>query len=371
MASLLKNRASLVVSAVLLTPILLVGNGCAKIAEPRPPQIHIPKPGVDLAVRQLADSVVLTVSFPVQNTDGSESKTLQTLEVLRITENANAIKNPEPLSERQFINTAVRILSIPSSRFPDYLQDKEFVIPDKLLFPDKSVIYSNAFRYAVLFVNNHNQSAGLSNQVLIAPVPIPSSPAGFSAKVTENSIRLTWLAPSENMDGSRPARIAGYNIYKSENAGKFSSTSINRDPVQTPEFEDRSFEFDRSYYYEITVLGSRQNPFAESNRSAVLTVIPRDVFPPAPPKDFSAIVQEGTTILLWAPSPSPDVAGYRIYRREEGTTDRQLLTKELIATFSFRDTDVKSDRRYEYLIKAVDTHGNESTEVIATSESLK
>jgi hypothetical protein len=371
MACLLKDHASLVISAVLSALILLLGNGCAKIAEPRPPQIHIPKPGVDLAARQLADSVVLTVSFPGENTDGSESKSLQTLELLRTTENANAIENPAPLPEPQFIIRAVRILSIPSSRFPDYLHDKEFVIRDKLAFPDKSVIYSSAYRYAVLFINNHNQSAGLSNQVLITPVPIPSSPGGLSAKVTENAIDLTWVAPSENTDGSRPARIAGYNIYRSDDARKFPSTPINRDLVQTPEFEDCSFEFDRTYYYEVTVLASRQNPFAESDRSAVLTVSPRDVFPPAPPGDFNAIVQERATILLWAPSPSPDVAGYRIYRREEGTTERQLLTKELIAGLSFRDNDVRSDRRYEYLIKAVDKHGNESAEAIATSESLK
>jgi len=182
MASLLNNRASLVVSAALLTLVLLLGNACAKIAEPRPPQIHIPKPGVDLAVRQLADSVVLTVSFPGQNTDGSESKNLQSVELLRTTENADAIENPGPLPEEQFINKAVRILSIPSSRFPDYLQDKEFVIRDKLLFPEKSVIYSNAFRYAVLFVNNHNQSAGLSNQVLITQFPFRLLPPVFQPK---------------------------------------------------------------------------------------------------------------------------------------------------------------------------------------------
>ena len=369
MASLPNNRASLIASGTLLTWILLLGNGCAKIAEPRPPQVHIPKTGVDLAARQLADSIVLTVSVPGQNTDGTESENLQSVEVLRATEDASPISKALP--EPEFIKKAVRVLSIPSSRFPDYLRGKEFVIPDKLQFDDKSAIYTHAFRYAVLFMNNHNQNAGPSNQVLIAPVPIPFSPADLSAKVMEDSIDLKWAAPSENMDGSRPARIAGYNIYRSEDAHKFPATPINHDPVQTPEFKDRSFEFDKTYYYVVTVLASLQNPFAESNRSATVKVTPLDIFPPAPPKDFNAISQNGAVILLWTPSPSPDVAGYRIYRREEGTKEKQLLTKELITGLGFRDTDVQSDRKYEYLITAVDTHGNESAEVTAANDSIQ
>jgi hypothetical protein len=371
MSSLLKNRAPLILWGAFLTVILLLGNGCAKIAEPQTPKIHIPKPGVDLTARQLADSVVLTVSFPQQNTDGTESKTLQTVELLRTTENADVIKKPGPLSEPQFIKRAVRVLSIPSSRFPDYLQDKQFVLQDRLRFTEKSWIYSSAFRYAVRFINNHNQSAGLSNQVLIAPVPIPPAPSALSSRTTEHSIDLTWATPTENMNGSKPARVAGYNIYRSEDAGKFPSTPINRDPVPNPEFQDRSFAFDKTYYYRVTVVGSRQNPWAESNPSEILSVTPRDVFPPEPPKDFSAIVEDATIILVWAPSASSDVAGYRIYRQEEGTAGRQLLTKDLLAGLSLRDSDVKSDRRYKYFIKAVDTHGNESAEVTATNESIK
>ncbi len=358
------------ISAALLTLIPLLGSGCAKIADPQPPKVRLARPGTDLAARQLADSVVLTLSSPEENTDGSPVTNMRSLEVLRTAENTKSVESRAPLPDPLFMTKAVRILSIPSSRFPDYLHEKQFVIEDKLLFPDKFVIYSFVFRYAVLFTNNHNQTAGLSNQVSITPVPIPGAPTGLSAKITESSLNLRWTAPLENMDGSKPARIAGYNIYKTENTGRFPSTPLNREPVQSPEFEDRSFEFDKTYYYEITVLGSRQDPFAESSRSEMLAVAPKDIFPPAAPKDFNALAQDGIILLIWSPSSSTDLAGYRIYRWERGTTGKQVLT-ELTAGLNFRDTEVTAGKEYEYSIKAIDTHGNESEEVIAIRESLK
>ena len=42
----------------------LFSAGCAKVGEPQPPEIRVPKPAVDLAARQSAGDVVLTVSIP-------------------------------------------------------------------------------------------------------------------------------------------------------------------------------------------------------------------------------------------------------------------------------------------------------------------
>jgi fibronectin type 3 domain-containing protein len=230
------------------------------------------------------------------------------------------------------------------------------------------MIYSSSFRYAVLFANNRNKAAGLSNQVLIKPLPIPLPPSGLSAEITEGSINLKWALPSENMDGSKPARIAGYNIYKAEEPRMLPAAPINSDPVQNPAYEDHSFQFDKTYYYAVSIVGNIANPRAESQLSEVLSAVSRDVFPPAPPKNFTALPDGGSILLLWAPSVSPDVAGYRIYRIEEGTKTEQLLQNELIITLSYRDNHVNSDKRCQYRILAVDTHGNESTPVLAAVE---
>jgi hypothetical protein len=368
--SMLLNRSHLrtqfakfMLNVALFAAALASGAGCAKIAEPLPPEARIPKPAADLEAFQLADSVVLRVSRPVRNTNGSPVTTLQEVQLLRLTGNRNAGEDGQALSQKQFLEQANPILTIAAPHFSDYLHNEAFVIQDSLPFPQKSMIYSSAFRYAVLFVNNKNQAAGLSNQVRIAPVPIPPAPENLSSEVTETSIRLKWTPPSRNMDGSVPANIAGYNIYRSEEPETSASTPINFNPVQKPEYEDSNFQFDKTYYYRVRTVGSLKNPYAESLPSAIHPVTPRDIFPPNPPENFNAVQEGSSIILLWTPSSSADVAGYKLYRRINGTKTPRLLQNELITALSFRDNTIDPNTNYEYIIQAVDTHGNESTPV--------
>jgi hypothetical protein len=345
--------------------LMLLTAGCAKIGEPQPPEIQIPEAAADLTVKQLSDRVVLTVSKPSRNTNGSAVADLRSLEVYRLAGDPNA-EAANPLPKESFASQAMPVFSIPAARFPEYSDGAGFTIEDKLLTPNRSTIYSRLFRYAVLFVNNKNQAAGFSNQAAIAPVPIPLPPANLSADVAELFIHLKWSAPTENMNGSSPPRIAGYKVYRSEEAQKFPSIPMNSDLITNPEFKDGVFQFDKTYYYRISVVGKLQDPYAESLPSEVLSVPTKDIFPPAPPGSFNAIHENGTAYLLWFPSSSPDVAGYRIHRLEEGESEKHLLKTGLITIPNFQDNDLKPGRKYEYFLTALDAHGNESAAVRAT-----
>ena len=349
---------------VLMAAVYVFNAGCARIADPQPPKILIPKSASDLTAHQLADSVVLTVSLPESNTDGSKTATLQRVDVFRIQEPSIKDESLPPLQEKQFLAQAARVQSISKTQFPDHLNGKTFIVRDEPQIPPDPGFYTSAFRYAVAFVNRKGQAAGLSNQATIRPIPLPAPPQDISGEVTENAVRLKWTPPSQ-IEGLKPAVIEGYNIYRSEQPEVFPSMPINPIPVTQPEFEDRQFQFNRTYYYAVSTIGSLQNPFAESLRSRTLMLETRDVFPPAPPKDFNALFEKGEVILLWAPSASPDVAGYRITRQEQGTAARQLLNQEVIPSLSFRDTRVESGKRYEYTLQAVDRYGNESVAVRA------
>lgn len=346
--------------AILSACGLLLCSGCAKIAEPQPPRIRIPKPAGDLTVRQLADSVVLTFSMPEENTDGSPVTNLRSVDVYRLAGRPGEGQNPVPIPEEEFLRRASLILSIPESRLPDYRSEKSIVIRDELLLPEKSSMYESTFRYAVLFVNKNNQAAGFSNQAAIQPVPIPTAPTALSGEVTEHAINLKWTPPVENMDGSRPARLEGYNIYRSEDPKQMPTKPINSAPVPTPFYEDRDFQFDRTYYYAVSTVGRTKNPQAESIFSDISSIITRDVFPPAPPAGFTAVSDGDKVLLIWGPSPSTDVAGYRILRSDKGGAPRSLHSG-LISALSYRDSGAEKTSRYSVI--AVDGHGNESPAV--------
>jgi len=357
------------VFAFLFIAALLSIAGCAKMGEPQPPEIFIPEAAVDLTANQRADTILLRVSIPRRNTNGSEVTTLQNVDVYRHAADTSRIRHSNPISADQFWREAEQILSIPETRISEYAQQDLLIFEDRFSGLEQSLIYTHAFRYAVLFVNNKKQAAGFSNQALIAPVRMPPSPTGLVAKVTETSIDLQWEAALENIEGTDTERISGYNIYRSTERDRIPPIPVNPAPLKRPEYNDVQFNFDRTYYYRVSVIDGLRDSPAESLLSIEVAVTPRDVFPPQPAENINVLPEEGFILLLWNPSPSADVAGYRITRREEGTTTRQLLNQELIPDHSYRDKDIHSGKKYEYVLTAIDTSGNESSAVQAETET--
>ena len=326
---------------------------CAKIADPQPPEVLIPKAATDLAARQIGSKIVLAVSMPVENTNGARTLTLGAVEVFRL---AGDRSDTGPLEQDAFLTAAERIFGIPAARLAAFLDNGRLAFTDPSA-NDPQTLYSQGYRYAVRFINKHNQTSGLSNQAFIAPVPIPAAPDGLTSSVMRDRILLAWRVPARNADGSSPARIAGYNVYRTRDPKAFPPLPVNAGPLPGPEYEDREFEFDQLYYYVVTVVGSREAPYAESLPSQALAVTPRDIFPPGAPRNLSCVLQNGV-VLLWEPPDDADLAGYRVIREEADGTGRMVLQDEPAAALSFRDQTAVAGKKYQYSVVAVDRKGN-------------
>jgi hypothetical protein len=339
-------------------------NSCAKTGEPQPPQVLVPMAAQDLEARQYGDRIRLSVSPPALNTNGSRVTTLDRIEWFRATFRR---LDPGPLPEDVFLAQADPIGTTAAADMQPFLQNERLVFWDSGP-ADRSSLYSDGFVYAVRFINRRNQTAGLSNQVFIAPLVIPAAPEGLAFELFPDHIRLVWKTPAKNADGSVPARIAGYNLYRSLDPLALPPLPLNSDPLPDPEFEDRNFQWDTTLYYAVSVIGNRDNPHAESLPSLPLAVRVRDVFPPGMPQNLTALPEKSVVTLLWRPPEDEDLAGYRVFRREEGASAAVLLNPELLATPSFRDDRVVQGKKYEYSVVAVDTHGNESRAAVTTVE---
>ena len=338
---------------------------CAKLGEPQPPQLLVPKPAIDLEARQYSNRIQLTVSQPAENTNGSRVTTLDRIEVSRLVGDRT---NAGPIPEDIFLAGAREILNVPATQVPKYLVGDRLVFQDTPGGSDPASLSKSGFHYAVRFINRSNQTAGFSNQVFVAPLALPSAPAGLAFGLFRDYIRLTWDAPDKNIDGSVPPRIIGYNLYRTGDPKTPAAAPLNPEPIPRPEYQDRDFEFDKTYYYAVSVVASKENPYAESDPSGLLAVPARDTFPPGSPKNLTSVVEKGVVTLLWSPPEDADVAGYRVYRREDGSAENVPLQEQLITTLSFRDQQVVPGKKYEYNIVAVDTHGNVSRPAITTVE---
>jgi fibronectin type 3 domain-containing protein len=111
----------------------------------------------------------------------------------------------------------------------------------------------------------------------------------------------------------------------------------------------------------------------EGEDSPEVKVFAHDTFPPAQPTGvqavFSGVGQKPFIDVTWAPNTDEDLAGYNVYRHEQGT-EPQKLNAKLLATPSFRDDAVQPGHTYIYAISAVDLRNNESQRSEESSETV-
>jgi PKD repeat protein len=68
----------------------------------------------------------------------------------------------------------------------------------------------------------------------------------------------------------------------------------------------------------------------------------------------------GKVVLEWSPSTDPDVAGYRIYRREGATGTWEMVAELGPTTTEYTDEKVEPGKTYRYRVEAFDADGNEA-----------
>lgn len=116
-----------------------------------------------------------------------------------------------------------------------------------------------------------------------------------------------------------------------------------------------------TYEYRLTAVDTAGN---RSVPSEPMGGVPRDTEPPQPPKAFNARVEPGAggVMLSWEPSPSNDVAHYRLFRAEGETGGAFAPISADIDSKTTRalDTGALPGKTYRYQIIAVDFAGNQS-----------
>jgi hypothetical protein len=185
--------------------------------------------------------------------------------------------------------------------------------------------------------------------------------------------------PEKTTSGAPLAALAGYRVYRAmidpasaDAATQDLSKAVLRTPLDllapapAASFRDSQFEFGATYLYSIRSVAIADSTTVESGDSVPVVVTPPDIFPPVAPQEVVGIFVPAVAgspahvELSWSISPETDLAGYRVYRSEQGEGRGVLLTGELLLAPTFRDMSVSLGHRYVYRLTAVDRAGNES-----------
>ncbi|HTK38122.1 MAG TPA: hypothetical protein VL325_06490 [Pyrinomonadaceae bacterium] len=343
-----------------LTLSLLTSLSCGKRKPPLPPRERVAQ-RVEIDGFQRGNQVLLSWKMPARNAPAKSLLHISRVDIYRLAEPANA---PLVLSEEEFASRSVQIASVPISD-ADFGM-KTMTYNDTLQFAGQPV----RLRYGVRLVNASGQKAAFSNFLLIEPAAtVAAAPANLSTTLSQDAITLQWTAPAQNINGTSPVNLLGYDIYRSE-SDKQAGKLLNKTPVTDTKFADGFFEFGKNYYYFVRAVsvGSGGIP-VESQESNIVNIRPVDTFPPSPPAAITLAAAPNNISIFFAVNPEKDIAGYKIYRSTDPDQDKSqwaLLTPQLLPTNTFQDAKIESGRTYYYYITATDKAGNvsEPSEVV-------
>lgn len=362
--STLRNGALSKATWLVLALSMLMLIGCGKRKPPLPPTERVLQ-RAELSGFQRGSQVILNWKMPLRNAPKGSVLNIARADVYRL---AEALDAPQSLSEEEFASRSLIVASVA-------LTDADF--GGKILQHVDSLQFAGQparLRYAIRFVNASGQRAAFSNFFLLEPAArVASAPTSLSTALSQESVRLSWAAPTQNADGSTPANIIGYNVYRSESE-KVPARLLNQSPVADPSFDDRFFDFEKEYFYFVRAvsLGTDAAP-VESSESNIVRIKPVDTFPPSSPAAVTIAATPTTISIFFPANPETDIAGYLIYRSTDENLPKaqwQPLTKELLTVNTYQDTSVESGKTYYYYVTATDKFKNVSEPSEVVSETV-
>jgi hypothetical protein len=357
--------------------VLLFVVGCGNPRPPEPPALELPKTVKDLHAVRKGDHVSLSWTMPTKTV---EAQTIRYLGPTRICRSLAAMEACEipvgeaPAPDLSILLAASRKGVAQSTHYVDSLTAAQ-------LSPTAN------FTYAVEVLNDNQRSAGLSNQVSVPAAPTLPAPSGFQAHLTADGVVLSWNKTPTSAEA--PGLQHLYRIYRRQAKGQ--GAVIANLPTETTHFVDRTFEWEKTYQYRmdvVTVVNSQTTaPCAgevapggkcpepasvEGDDTPETEIIAHDVYPPAAPSGLQAVFSENGPQkfidLVWSPNAESDLAGYNVFRHEEGA-DAVQLNSQLVKTPAYRDFNVQHGRKYFYSVSAVDVRGNQGGRSGEASES--
>jgi uncharacterized protein len=338
----------------------LLAAACGRKGSIRPPLLLVPQPAENFRAFQQGERIVLEWSYPSSYIDGTTLAEIGAVEIWAADKPANF-----PGGARLFkMLSKADLAASAENRAPEKKTSLYAFVPQG---PDR---IGKSLSYAVRIQDTRKKRwSEFSPAASVTYVLVPKPPLDLRVSVAENRIELRWAAPAGNVDGSAPARFKGYNIYRAE-IGR-APVRLNARPFSERAFDDPEFVFGKTYTYVVRATATDGEPYAESADSPVAVITPKDVFPPAMPGGLTAAGSGRVITLLWDAGREPDLAGYRVWRREAGRTEFKPLNDRPFAENTYSDTTAVLGTKYEYAVSAVDQAGNESAKSAPVSETLK
>jgi fibronectin type 3 domain-containing protein len=340
---------------------------CGTPGAPLPPSLELANPVSDLRAVRKGDKVYLAWTVPTQTTDRQNIRHPGKTSVCRNTAAVmvtcgTLVGDVPPAQLPQITAKKVGDASKPQAMFIDTLP--------KALEEQNPL---DQVSYAISVMNANGRSAGFSNRVQVPAAPTLPPPSDLKVQLNAGGVTLAWNGSSETQS---TGLSHFYRAYRKEE-GSGTETEIGAAPFTASALADPTFQWDKTYDYRVTVvtivLKDGHESQIEGDDTPLVRIVTADVFPPAVPTGLQAVAsgvgQQPFIDLIWSPDSEADLAGYNVYRHEEGEAPVKI-NSQTVSTPAYRDSAVASGKKYFYSVSAVDLRGNESARSEEASETM-
>jgi hypothetical protein len=325
----------------------LILGGCGKKANPVAPESLFPAAVSDLRAWPREGAVLLGWTMPTQNTDGTRLEDLLGFKVLRQGSPITPSACPDCPSD-------FKVVAEIDVEYPRGAR----VEGGRVLWQDIAAEPGHEYTYYVVGYNFDKNPSPESNRVRIFWGEAPPAPEDVRVKSADWALEITWKFPPP--PGKEWAGAVGFNLYRRMERERFGLYPVNLQPLKDTRFVDGGLQNGKRYYYEVRAVRNFRGTLIEGPASATAEGVPEKQTPPTPPTGLVIVFQEEGAVLRWNENPEPDVAGYDIYRREEGEKTFRKINPGLIKEPYFLDTTASPQKSYIYRLRAIDSSGKES-----------
>jgi hypothetical protein len=346
--------------AVCALPAIVALLACGKKGNPLPPVRQVPAPVKDLAVQQRGPRLLLGFTYPKLTPAGTALEGVSAVEVLEVVRPVPAGGVPRTLEPRELQAAGKRVLRLEGADVGAATAGDRIVLD--LPLPSPLPATPEAHYLAVRAAGPRGDVSEPSNLVVIVPQPPPAPPGPPETVELDpqaGGIQVAWKEP----EGA--SSLAGFNVYRRSSREKSFGAPLQAVGPEARSALDATARFGESYIYAVTSVAQRQ-PLIESAVASEREVRYVDRFPPPAPREPVALVEGRRVRVVWRSSDAPDLAGYLVYRSDEGGPFARL-TERPQTELEFADQSV-TPGAHLYRVTAVDQSGNESppAEVAAT-----
>ncbi len=325
---------------------LAVVSGCANPGPPRPPSLNLPEVVSTLFAERVGDEVHLRWTTSGKTTDGLAVRGAVTAVVCR-----RAVVKPEA--------SCAPVLRLPVSAGPSQAVDQ--------LSPSLAAGAPSSLEYQVALLNSGGHTAGNSPVALTLRGAAPPRVGQLHVTASQEGAVLAW-DESDVLDSTEFHRVRSSDLPLKKQEGmarnkvETSDTLLRVAPGKATAL-DRTAAMGERYTYtaqrvrSVTLAGHVLE--LRSALSAPVMLEMRDVFPPRRPIALEAVAEGEGVDLSWEPNTESDLAGYVVFRQEDGVSIQ--VSPVILLVPSFEDKTIRSGHTYSYIVVAVDLTGNRSS----------